>query len=123
MTGSWPPSVIFGVLMLLPSSTASICGVSRYAMMKVAIAFSMIVLITSLTPRVTFSSAAIPAQAAPTAIATISVMAIRRKPGSDDMKAAPATAAASIAASRYWPSTPMLNRFILKPMATATAAR
>ena len=29
ITGSWPPSVIFGVLMLLPSSTASICGVSR----------------------------------------------------------------------------------------------
>ena len=91
--------------------------------MKVAMAFSMMVLITSLTPRVTFSSAAIPAQAAPTAIATISVMAIRRKPGSDDIQAAPATAAASIAASRYWPSTPMLNRFILKPMATATAAR
>ena len=91
--------------------------------MKVAIEFSMIVLITSLTPRVTLSSAAMPAQNAPTAIATMRVIAIRSGPGRMLMKAAPATAADSIAASRYWPSTPMLNRFILKPMATATAAR
>ena len=88
-----------------------------------AIAFSMIVEMTSLTPRVTFSTAAMPAQAAPTAIATNSVMMMRRKPGTDDMNAAPATAADSSAASRYCPSTPMLNRFILKPTATATAAR
>ena len=83
----------------------------------------MIVLITSLTPRVTFSRAAIPAQAAPTAMATIRVIAIRRKLGSEDIQLAPATTAANIAASLYWPSTPMLKRFILKPMATATAAR
>ena len=56
-------------------------------------------------------------------MATSRVMAIRRKPGSESMKAAPATAADSMAANRYWPSTPMLNRFILKPMATATADR
>ena len=47
----------------------------------------MIVLITSLTPRVTLSSAAMPAQAAPTTIATIRVIAIRRNPGSELMKA------------------------------------
>jgi hypothetical protein len=35
--------------------------------------------------------------------------------------AAPA-AADSRAANRYWPSTPMLNRFILKPIATARPA-
>jgi ribose/xylose/arabinose/galactoside ABC-type transport system permease subunit len=40
-------------------------------------AFSMIVLITSLTPRVAFSSAATPAQAAPTNIATAMVTTIR----------------------------------------------
>ena len=33
------------------------------------------------------------------------------------------TTAAVNAASRYWPSTPMLNRFIRKPMATARADR
>jgi len=36
--------------------------------------------------------------------------------------AAPTTAATT-AAIRYWPSTPMLNRFIRNPIATATAAR
>ena len=33
---------------------------------------------------------------------------------------APPTDGGENAASRYWPSTPMLNRFIRKPMATAT---
>ena len=86
-----------------------------------ALLFSL--LITSLTPRVTLSRAATPAQDAPTTMATSSVMAIRKKLGSESMKAAPATTADIIAANRYWPSTPMLNRFILKPMATATADR
>ena len=36
---------------------------------------------------------------------------------------APAKTAAANDATRYWPSTPMLNRFILNPMATATAER
>ena len=36
---------------------------------------------------------------------------------------APPTAAATNAARRYWPSTPMLNRFIRKPMATASAGQ
>lgn len=84
---------------------------------------SMMVLITSLTPRVALSSAATPAQAAPTIIATTIVTTIRNGPGREVMKAAPPTAAARNAASRYCPSTPMLNRFILKPIVTATAAR
>ena len=90
-------------------------------MTKVAIAFSMIVLITSLTPRVTLSSAAMPAQAAPDRHRDD--QRDRRSAGSPAatlMKPRRPTAAASIAASRYWPSTPMLNRFILNPMATAT---
>ena len=37
-----------------------------------------------------------------------------------NVTAAPA-AAASTAAIRYWPLTPMLNRFILNPIATASA--
>ena len=34
--------------------------------------------------------------------------------------ALPTAQAAMSEASLYWPSTPMLNRFILNPMATAT---
>ena len=36
---------------------------------------------------------------------------------------APPAMAATTAAKRYWPSTPMLNRFIWKPMATASPDR
>ena len=36
---------------------------------------------------------------------------------------APPTIAATHAANRYWPSMPMLNSFIWKPIATASAAR
>ena len=61
-----------------------------------------------------------PAQMAPTIIATTMIRPTCSTGGS---ATAPPTAAASIAARRYWPSTPMLNRFILKPMATATADR
>ena len=43
-----------------------------------------------------------------------------RMPGS---QACPANTAAANTATRYWPSTPMLNRFIRKPMATAMAER
>ena len=41
--------------------------------------------------------------------------------GAHSETAAPAPAA-SRAASWYWPAAPMLNRFILNPMATATPA-
>ena len=85
-----------------------------------AIAFSMIVEITSLTPRVTLSTPAIAAQSAPTSTATTTMSAMCSGAGSTT---APPTAAAISAASRYWPSTPMLNRFIRNPIATATADR
>ena len=85
-----------------------------------AIALSMIVEITSLTPRVVRSRPAIPAQRAPTTIAMTKVAKTLRKPGS---RAAPAKVAATYDASVYWPSTPMLNRPIRKPIAAATAER
>lgn len=80
----------------------------------------MIVETTSLTPRVVFRNPAMPAQKAPTSIATMTIRAIWNGPGR--LRLAP-TSAATIAASRYWPSTPMLKRFILNPIATASAAR
>ena len=40
-----------------------------------------------------------------------------RKPG---RVAAPANEAAANDATRYWPSTPMLNRFIRNPIAAAS---
>ena len=82
--------------------------------------FSMIVEMTSLTPRVTLSTPAIPAHSAPTATATRTMTTISSGPGSVSQ---PPTTAAKNAAMRYCPSTPMLNRFIRKPMATASAAR
>lgn len=81
-------------------------------------ALSMIVAITSETPRPTLSSPAMPAQMAPDAIATSSATAMFSQPGSQPW---PAKTAAAKDATRYCPSTPMLNRFIRKPMATATA--
>ncbi len=80
----------------------------------------MIVEMTSLTPRVTLSSPAMPAHIAPTVIATRMVSPMCSGAGSATL---PAKAAARIAASRYCPSTPMLNRFIRKPIATAIADR
>ncbi len=74
--------------------------------MPVAMELSMIVEITSLTPRHTFKIAAMAAHAAPTATAT-TMMNVTCTTGVNDT-AAPA-AAASTAAMRYWPSTPMLN--------------
>ena len=85
-----------------------------------AIAFSMIVEMTSLTPRVTRKIPAMPAHSAPTAIATRMAATVLSLPGS---QASPANAAAAKPASRYWPSTPMLNRFIRKPIAAATPER
>ncbi len=78
----------------------------------------MIVVMTSLTPRVVLSTPAMPAHSAPTAIAVMMITGICSTPGS---ASAPPTTAAKNAATRYCPSTPMLNRFIRKPMATAAA--
>jgi hypothetical protein len=109
--------------LLLPlGCTPSRSVVSRYATNPPAMAFNMIVEMTSLTPRVTLSRPAIAAQAAPTTMAVITMSSIRTMPGSQLRKDAAPSAPASIPANRYWPSTPMLNRPIRKPMATATAA-
>ena len=81
--------------------------------------FSMIVEMTSLTPRVTLRSAAIAAHRPPTMTATRMITTCSAAGSAH----APPAAAASIAARRYWPSTPMLNRFIRNPIATASADR
>src|SRR2546426_7059463 len=91
---------------------------SKYAIRPNAMKFSMIVEMTSLTPRVTFRNPATPAQAAPTAMPTSRMTVMWM--GGGRCRSGP-TAAAMNTANRYWPSTPMLNRFILKPMATARA--
>ena len=84
-------------------------------------AFSMIVEMTSLTPRPTLSRPAIDGPRGADEhrdhddhqhVQRARAGAARRRP----------TAAANTAI-RYWPSTPMLNRFIRKPMATAIADR
>ena len=80
--------------------------------------FNMMVEITSLTPRLTFSQPAKPAQIAPVAMATTRQK--RMCNGAGKSTAAPATAVAK-SATLICPSTPMLKRFILKPMATAAA--
>ena len=80
----------------------------------------MIVEITSLTPRVTLSSPAIPAHRPPATMATTRAAMMFSHPGSQPW---PAKTAAAKAATRYCPSTPMLNRFIRNPMATAMADR
>lgn len=89
-------------------------------MRLVAMALSMIVATTSLTPRVVLRMPAMPAQKAPVSMATRIRSGIWR--GAGRATCAPTTAVA-IAARRYWPSTPMLKRFIRKPTATASAAR
>ncbi len=60
------------------------------------------------------------AHRAPTTIATTMAPMVLSHPGS---QAAPAKAPAANPARRYCPSTPMLNRFIRKPMAAATPER
>ena len=62
-----------------------------------------------------------PAHTAPTSIAARTMTAMCSGAGSDDRAADDGRG--DSAASRYWPSTPMLNRFIRKPMATARADR
>ena len=66
----------------------------------------------------TLSRPAIPAQIPPASMATMRPSRMLSGPGSQPW---PAKTAAAKAATRYWPSTPMLNRFIRKPMATAMA--
>ncbi len=61
-----------------------------------------------------------PAHMAPTSMAVSTMTAMCSGLGSDTWL--PTTAALN-AARRYWPSTPMLNRFIRKPTATASADR
>ena len=78
----------------------------------------MIVAITSLTPRLTLRTPATPAHAAPTTIASNRQNVTCNTAGSRTCVAIPAV---SSTARRVWPSTPMLNRPILNPMATAVA--
>ena len=87
---------------------------------EMATAFNMIVEITSFTPRVTLRTPAAPAKTPPTAIATAMMKTTCSTAGSPTW--APRWAA-TMKASRYWPSTPMLNRFMRKPMATAMPDR
>ena len=107
-------------LLLLPFTLSCRCSASRYAASPAAMTLSMIVEITSLTPRVTLSAPATPDQRAPTSIATSRMKPMCRTVGRCTL--APA-AAASSAASWYWPSTPMLNSAARKPIATAIPAR
>ncbi len=86
----------------------------------VAMALSMIVEMTSETPRLTFRYAAMLAQNPPATIATTIATRMLRTPGSH---AWPAKSAAANDPTRYCPSTPILNRFILNPTATAIADR
>ena len=81
----------------------------------------MIVEITSLTPRVTRSRPAMPAHRAPASMATRIAPTMLSCPGSQ--ACAGERPRAAKAATRYWPSTPMLNRFIRKPIAAATPER
>ena len=60
------------------------------------------------------------AQRDPTAMPTRMMTVRCSGAGSDSSEA---TCAAMMEARRYWPSTPMLKRFMRKPMATATADR
>ena len=79
----------------------------------------MIVAMTTLTLRVTFRIAANNAHVPPTITATRKTNATWIGGGSDT--SAPAQPAINVA-RRYWPFEPMLNRFILNPIATATPA-
>lgn len=122
MPGNQPDSEISPVVRLFEPSgwTPKFFGRISQATSEVAMAFSMIVETTSETPRVVLRMPMMPYQKAPVNIATSTITRMCSGPGSSIE--AP-TRAETIAASRYWPSTPMLNRFIRKPTATARAAR
>ena len=106
-------------IVLLPGCLTATLS-SSHCTTPVAIALSMIVLITSEMPRFTLRYAAMPAQMPPATIATTRVSSTLSGPGNH---AWPAKRAPAKAAMRYCPSTPMLKRFIRKPTATATAER
>ena len=78
------------------------------------------VLITSCTLRVTFIQPESPAQRAPMSMAVRMIADTCKTGGRSNWLP---TCAAMNAASTYWPSTPMLKRFIRKPIATATPER
>lgn len=101
-------------------SGAKMPGTSSRPTMATAMAFSMMVEMTSLTPRKTFSRPAMLAYRPPTSMAVISSSGIWMNDGRSSLLP---TKAANSAATLYWPSTPMLKRFIRKPKAAAAAAR
>ena len=97
--GSQPDSGMTVVLTIwLPSALPLNGPVRKKEARPRAMKFIMIELMTSLTPRVTFRTATMPAQTAPTSMATTKIRTMCRGAGSDT--AAPA-AAAMIVASRY----------------------
>ncbi len=81
---------------------------------------SMIVVMTSLTPRVTLSTPGMAPQAIPVTMAT---RRIRLTWSTGGRSTDAPTKAAIRAAMVNWPSTPMLNRPILKAMAKAMPDR
>src|SRR3954452_13810633 len=82
----------------------------------------MIVEITSLTLRVTLRRAGIAAQVMPTTTATSVVSSTHTGAGRFHEPIPNPKAAATSAASRYWPYTLMLINRILKPIANETPA-
>ena len=83
--------------------------------------FIMIVVTTSWAPVFTFRMPGTAAQIMPPSIAAIRTATTRIGPGRNPSESS-AQAAVTIA-TRYWPSTPMLNRPPLKQTATARAAK
>ena len=102
-----------------PCSACHSCW-SQASRPPTAIELSMIVEMTSLTPRVVLRMPASPAYSAPTTIATTMMTRMWRTCG---RLMRPPICAANKKATRYWPSTPMLNRFMRNPIAAATADR
>ena len=102
----------------LPPTLPPACQSFRPATMRpdVAMMLSMSVEITSLMPRLTFSTPATPLYVAPTVMPTSKITATWSGAGRSMM---PPTWAATNAASRYCPSTPMLNSLMRKPIAAA----
>ena len=116
--GIQPDSAITGVPWFGSVGSSIASGSSAAIMPPVAMKLSMIVEITSLTPRVTLRRPARPAQRPPTVTATNKINATWIGP--HRLNCEP-TQAAINEARMYCPSTPMLNRFILNPTATAVA--
>jgi hypothetical protein len=92
-----------------------------HARRLIAMLFSMIVVTTSWAPVFTFKIPGIAAQIIPPSIAAIRTATTRIGPGRNPSSAS-AQAAVTIA-TRYCPSTPMLNIPPLKQTATASAEK